>query len=253
MSAKWLELLRQIAPTVTRAAVLRDIAEPNGIGQWGALQSVAPSMGLELSPIGVQDAGEIERGITAFARTPSGALIVTASAPTAVHRDLIVALAAQYRLPAVYAFRYHAVSGGLICYGPDTIDPYRRSAAYVDRILKGEKAANLPVQAPTKYELVINLKAATALGLTLPPTLLARADEVIDRVMRRREFITLLGGAAAWPLVARAQQAMPVVGFLRSGSPEMNAHLVTAFRKGMGETGYTEGRNVAVELQMGRQ
>jgi putative ABC transport system substrate-binding protein len=180
MSAKWPELLREIAPTVTRAAVLRDLAEPNGIGQWGALQSVAPSMGLELSPISVQDSGEIERGVTAFARTPNGALIITASAPTAVHRELIIALAARYRLPAIYAFRYHAVSGGLISYGPDTIDPYRRAAGYADRILKGEKAADLPVQQPTKFELVINLKTAKVLGLTVPDTVLARADEVIE-------------------------------------------------------------------------
>jgi putative tryptophan/tyrosine transport system substrate-binding protein len=137
-------------------------------------------MGLELSPVGVQDAGEIERGITAFARTPNGALIVTAGAPTAVHRELIVALAARHRLPAVYAYRYHAASGGLISYGPDTIDPYRRAAEYVDRILKGEKPADLPVQAPTRYELVINLKTAKALGLSIPDTVLARADEVIE-------------------------------------------------------------------------
>jgi putative ABC transport system substrate-binding protein len=159
MSAKWLELLKQIVPAVTRAAVLRDPTDPTG---------------------GVDDANEIERGIAAFARTTNGALIVTASAPTAVHRELIVALAAQHKLPAIYAYRYHVTSGGLISYGPDTLDPYRRAAGYVDRILKGEKPADLPVQAPTKFELVVNLKTAKALGLEVPTTVLARADEVIE-------------------------------------------------------------------------
>jgi putative tryptophan/tyrosine transport system substrate-binding protein len=180
MSAKWLELLKQIAPGATRAAVLRDSTEPTGIGQWGALQSVAPSFTLELTPVGVSDPGEIERAIAGFANLPNGALIVTASAPTAVHRDLIIALATRHRLPAVYAYKYFITSGGLISYGPDTIDPYRRAAGYIDRILKGEKPADLPVQAPTKYELVINLKTAKALGLEIPDGLLARADEVIE-------------------------------------------------------------------------
>jgi putative tryptophan/tyrosine transport system substrate-binding protein len=180
MSAKWLELLKQIAPGATRAAVLRDSTEPTGIGQWGALQSVAPSFTLELTPVGVSDPGEIERAIAGFANLPNGALIVTASAPTAVHRDLIIALATRHRLPAVYAYKYFITSGGLISYGPDTIDPYRRAASYIDRILKGEKPADLPVQAPTKYELVINLKTAKALGLEIPDGLLARADEVIE-------------------------------------------------------------------------
>jgi putative tryptophan/tyrosine transport system substrate-binding protein len=180
MSAKWLELLKQIAPGATRAAVLRDSTEPTGIGQWGALQSVAPSFTLELTPVGVSDPGEIERAIAGFAKLPNGALIVTASAPTAVHRDLIIALATRHRLPAVYAYKYFITSGGLISYGPDTIDPYRRAAGYIDRILKGEKPADLPVQAPTKYELVINLKTAKALGLEIPDGLLARADEVIE-------------------------------------------------------------------------
>ena len=180
MSAKWLELLKQIAPGATRAAVLRDSTEPTGIGQWGALQSVAPSFTLELTPVGVSDPGEIERAIAGFAKLPNGALIVTASAPTAVHRDLIITLATRHRLPAVYAYKYFITSGGLISYGPDTIDPYRRAASYIDRILKGEKPADLPVQAPTKYELVINLKTAKTLGLEVPPTLLARADEVIE-------------------------------------------------------------------------
>ena len=153
---------------------------PAGIGQFGAIQSVAPSLGVEVSPVNVRDAGEIERAIAAFARVPNGGLIVTASALAIVHRDLIIALAARHKLPAVYPERYFRNAGGLISYGPDLIDQYRRAAGYVDRILKGEKPADLPVQAPTKYELVINLKTAKALGLDVPPTLLARADEVIE-------------------------------------------------------------------------
>ena len=180
MSGKWLELLKQIAPRVTRAAVIRDSAIAAGIGQFGAIQAVAPSLGVDVSPIDVRDAGEIERAITAFARGPNGGLIVTASALTVVHRDLIITLAARHQLPAVYSYRCSSTSGGLISYGPDIIDQYRRAAGYVDRILKGEKPADLPVQAPTKYELVINLKTAKALGLDVPPTLLARADEVIE-------------------------------------------------------------------------
>jgi putative ABC transport system substrate-binding protein len=180
MGAKWLEILKQIVPTVTRAAVLRDATDPTGIGQWAGLQSVATSFAIELTPIGVHDANEIVDRVTAFARSPNSALIVTASAPTAVHRELIIGLAARHRLPAVYAYRYHVTSGGLISYGPDTIDPYRRAAGYVDRILKGEKPSELPVQAPTKYELAINLKTAKALGIEVPPALLARADEVIE-------------------------------------------------------------------------
>jgi putative ABC transport system substrate-binding protein len=182
MGAKWLEILKQIVPTVTRAAVLRDATDPTGIGQWAGLQSVATSFAIELTPIGVHDANEIVDGVAAFARaaSPNSALIVTASAPTAVHRELIIGLAARHRLPAVYAYRYHVTSGGLISYGPDTIDPYRRAAGYVDRILKGEKPSELPVQAPTKYELAINLKTAKALGIEVPHGLLARADEVIE-------------------------------------------------------------------------
>jgi putative tryptophan/tyrosine transport system substrate-binding protein len=180
MSAKWLELLKEIAPRVRRAAVLRDLTVAAGSGQLGAIQAVASSLGVEVSPVGVRDAGEIERAITAFARGSNGGLIVTGSTATLVHRELIVTLAARHRLPAVYAFRYHVTSGGLISYGPDTVDPYQRAAGYVDRILKGEKPADLPVQAPTKYELAINLKTAKALGLDIPPTLLARADEVIE-------------------------------------------------------------------------
>jgi putative ABC transport system substrate-binding protein len=180
MGGKWLELLKEIAPRVTRAAVLRDAALAAGTGQLGAIQSVAPSFGVELSPIDVRDAGEIERAVTAFARSPNDGLLVTGSALATVHRDLIVALAARHRLPAVYNSRLFVAGGGLISYGPDSIDPYRQAAGYVDRILKGEKPADLPVQAPTKYELVINLKTARALGLDVTPTLLARADEVIE-------------------------------------------------------------------------
>ena len=180
IGGKLLELVKEIAPRVTRAAVLRDAADPAGVGQWGAIQTAAPSLGLELRVVDVRDAGEIERSITAFARGSNGGMIVTGSAPTAIHRDLIITLAARHRLPSVYAYRYHATSGGLISYGPETIDQYRRAAGYVDRIFRGEKPADLPVQAPTKYELVINLKTAKALGLDVPASLLARADEVIE-------------------------------------------------------------------------
>jgi putative tryptophan/tyrosine transport system substrate-binding protein len=180
ISGKWLELLKEIAPHVTRAAVIRDPAIAAGLGLWGAIQSVAPSLGVELRPLGVRDAGEIERVVTAFARSSNGGLIVTGSSLATVHRELITTLAARYRLPAVYPQRSFVTVGGLISYGPDSIDPYRQAAGYVDRILKGEKPSDLPVQVPTKYELVINLKAAKALGLDLPATVLARADEVIE-------------------------------------------------------------------------
>ena len=180
MSGKWLELLKEIAPRVTRAAVLRDPAVASGIGQFGAVQIVAPSLGLQVSPVDVRDAGEIERAVTAFARGLNGGLIVTAGALTISHRQPIISLAARHKLPAVYPARFHVTAGGLISYGPDVIDQFRRAASYVDRILKGEKPADLPVQTPTKYELVINLSTARALGLEIPPTLLARADEVIE-------------------------------------------------------------------------
>jgi ABC-type uncharacterized transport system substrate-binding protein len=180
VSAKWLELLREIAPRVARAAVLRDPALTSGIGQFAAIQSVAPSVGVEVSPVSVRDAGEIERAVTAFARSGNGGLILTASALSVVHRDLIIALAARHKLPAVYYRRAFVISGGLISYGYDVADQYRGAAGYVDRVLKGEKPADLPVQAPTKYELVVNLKTAKALGLTVPQTLLARADGVIE-------------------------------------------------------------------------
>jgi putative ABC transport system substrate-binding protein len=205
MSGKWLELLKEIAPGVTRAAVLRDPAVASGIGQFGAVQIVAPSLGVVVSPVDVRDAPEIERAVTAFARAAhsasedarkraddtrpepgssarvlNGGLIVTGSALAISHRQPIIALAARHKLPAVYPARYYVTDGGLISYGPDQIDPFRRAAGYVDRILKGEKPADLPVQAPTKYELAVNLKTAKALGLTVPDTVLARADEVIE-------------------------------------------------------------------------
>jgi putative ABC transport system substrate-binding protein len=180
LNAKWLELLKEIAPSVTRAAVLRDPATTAGVGQFAVIQSVAPSLGVEVSPINLRDAGEIERGVSAFARSGNGGLIVTASVLANVHRDLIVTLATRHRLPAVYYERLFVTAGGLISYGADLDDQYRRAAGYVDRILKGEKPADMPVQAPTKYELVINLKTAKAFGLTVPPSVLARADVVIE-------------------------------------------------------------------------
>jgi putative ABC transport system substrate-binding protein len=180
VSAKWLELLKEVAPGVKRAAVLRTLATAAGPGQFGVIQAVAPSVGVELRPIDTQDAAEIERAIVAFASEPNGGLIAATGGGVLKHRELIVALAARHRLPAVYAYRIHVMSGGLISYGLDNLDQFRRAAGYVDRILRGEKPADLPVQAPTKYELVINLKTARALGLAVPPTLLARADEVIE-------------------------------------------------------------------------
>ena len=180
LSGKWLELLKEIAPSVTRAAVLRDPANPAGIGQFSAIQAAAQQLGVELNPVSVRDADEIERGVAAFARAANGGLIVMPSGSVSLHRDLIIALAARHKLPAVYAFRYMVIGGGLISYAPDWLDQYRPAAGYVDRILKGETPADLPVQAPTKYELVINLKTAKALGITVPLPLLGRADEVIE-------------------------------------------------------------------------
>ena len=180
MPVKWLELLKDIAPKMTRAAVLRDAADATAIGQFGAVKGASPSFGVEISSIGVANAEEIERGITAFAREPNGGLIVLPVPTTVIHRTLIIKLAARHRLPAVYNSRYWIAEGGLVSYGPDVLDQYRRTAGYVDRILRGTKPADLPVQAPTKYELVINLKTAKALGLDLPATVLARADEVIE-------------------------------------------------------------------------
>ena len=180
MGGKWLELLKGLTPSVTRVAVIRDTINTAGIGQFGAIQSVAPSIGIEVSPLSARDASDIERAITAFALSASGGLIVTSGASSVRHRDLIIMLAARYNLPAVYYSREFAVRGGLLSYGPDRIDQFRRAASYVDRILRGEKPADLPVQAPTKYELVINLKTAKTLGLTVPPSLLATANEVIE-------------------------------------------------------------------------
>ena len=180
LGGKWLELLKQITAGVARVAVLRDASIPAGTGQFGAIQAVAPSLSIEVIPINVRDTGEIERAVAAFARTANGGLIVTASGRANADRDLIVTLAARHKLPAVYYARFFVTAGGLVSYGPDRVDQYRQAAGYVDRILRGEKPADLPVQAPSKYELVINLKTAKALGLAVPPTLLARANEVIE-------------------------------------------------------------------------
>jgi ABC-type uncharacterized transport system substrate-binding protein len=180
VSAKWLELLKQTAPGVTRAAVLRDATQGSGSSQFAVIQAAAPSLAVEVKPVNMRDAEEIERAVTAFARSPGGGLIVAAGPAATRHRDLIVKLAARHKLPAVYYARFFVAGGGLMSYGSDFIDQYQRAAGYVDRILKGEKPADLPVQAPTKYELVINLKTAKALDLTIPPSLLARADEVIE-------------------------------------------------------------------------
>jgi putative tryptophan/tyrosine transport system substrate-binding protein len=178
ISAKWLELLKEAAPAVTRVMVLYNPALASGRGQLSEIRAAAPSLSMELDPVDLRDTGEIERTVAAFARSSNSGLLVTANSLADQHREMIITLAARFRLPAVYAFRYYATSGGLISYGPDLVDPYRRAATYVDRILKGEKPADLPVQAPTKYELVINLKTAKALGLEVPPTLLARANQV---------------------------------------------------------------------------
>jgi putative tryptophan/tyrosine transport system substrate-binding protein len=180
LSGKWLELLKQIVPSVTRAAVLRDPEDTSGIGQFAVIQSVARSVGVEVSPINVRDTGELESIVADFARSPNGGLVVTASAPATIHRKLIISTAARHKLPAIYPRRLHVADGGLMSYGSDVVDMNRRAASYVDRILKGEKPADLPVQAPTRYELVINLKTAQALGITVPATLLARADDVIE-------------------------------------------------------------------------
>jgi len=180
MSGKLLELLKEMAPTVTRAAIIRDATIPAGMAQFGAIQAVAPPLHVEVTPIGMRDADAIEQAVKTFARSPNGGLVVAASATAIRYRDLIVSLAARHQLPAVYWERFYVTGGGLISFGPDLIDNYRHAAGYVDRILKGEKPADLPVQAPTKYETVINLKTAKALGLTFPPAVLARANDVIE-------------------------------------------------------------------------
>jgi ABC-type uncharacterized transport system substrate-binding protein len=179
-SAKWLQLVKELVPSVTRVAVLRDSATATGVGQWAAIQTVAPSLGIELIPINPREAGEFEPALTAFAKARNTALIVPVSGYLALHRDLIITLAARHRLSAIYPYNYFVHAGGLFSYGPNPVEPYRQAAGYVDRIFKGEKPADLPVQAPTKYELVINLKTAKTLGLTVPDALLARADEVIE-------------------------------------------------------------------------
>jgi putative ABC transport system substrate-binding protein len=180
LCGKWLELLKEIAPSVTRAGVLRDSTDPTAIGEFAVIQSVAPSTGVDVSPINMGDAAEIERAVATFAQVANGGLIVASSALSVVHRDLIIALAARHKLPAVYYQRFFVAPGGLISYGPNFVDQFRRAAGYVDRILKGEKPADLPVQAPNKYELIINIKTAKALGLVIPQTVLARADDVIE-------------------------------------------------------------------------
>ena len=230
ISGKWLELLKEIAPGIRRVAVLRDAALALGMGQLGAIQSVSPSFGVELRPVGVADANEIERGITAFARDPHGALILTVGPAALRHREMIIGLAARHKLPAVYPYRFFATEGGLVSYGPDTIEPYRRAAGYVDRILKGEKPADLPVQAPTKYELAINLKTAKALGLEVPHTLLARADEVIEIKLRAlasgayftgtiavTSTSTIMPGQASWLMVRRVWTGIGVVPNVPAG------------------------------------
>jgi putative tryptophan/tyrosine transport system substrate-binding protein len=180
ISAKWLELLKELAPSIARVAVLRDPTTAAGMGQFGAIQSVAPLVGVEVNPVNLRDPGEIERGVAAFAKTSNGGLIVTAAPLATLHRELIITLASRYKLPAIYSSRFFATAGGLAYYGPDLTDQYRRAAGYVDRILKGEKPANLAVQAPVKYELAINLKTAKALAIDVPAMLLGRADEVIE-------------------------------------------------------------------------
>ena len=180
LSGKWLELLKEMAPGVTRAAILRETSIAAGIGQFAIIQSVAPSVGVDVTPIDLRDAAAIERAVAAFAQSANGGLILTAGPLSAVHRDLVITLAARYRLPAVYSTRAFAAAGGLISYGPNFVDQFRRAAGYVDRILQGAKPADLPVQAPTKYELVVNLKTAKALGLTVPQSIRARADDVIE-------------------------------------------------------------------------
>jgi putative ABC transport system substrate-binding protein len=180
LAGKWLELLKQIAPDVTRVAVLRNPTISSGIGQFSAIQAVAPSLRVEVNPVNVRDAGEIERAVAAFARSPNGGLIATSGGGTQLHRDLIITLAARHKLPAVYFERSYVSAGGLISYGPEFVDQYRKAAGYVDRILKGEKPADLPVQAPTRYETVLNMKTAKALGLDVPTSILLRADEVIE-------------------------------------------------------------------------
>ena len=250
ISGKWLELLREIAPHTVRTAVLRDPSNPTGTAQFGAIQALGRALGIDVTPIGLRDAAEIERGIGEFAARSNGGLIITPTGLAIVHRALIIALAERYRLPAVYPFRFFVSDGGLISYGPDAVDQYRRAAGYVDRILKGEKPAGLPVEQSTKVALVINLKTAKALGLDGAADA-ARARRRGDRMISRREFITLLSGAAAagWPLAAKAQQAMPVVGILGISAPDTIGDRLRMFRLGLKEAGYIDGENLVIEYR----
>ena len=247
LSGKWLELLKQIAPSVTRVAVLRDPAIASGTGQFAAIQTMAPSLGVEVTPVNMRDAGEIERAVAAFARSPNGGLIVTASGSAIVHRDLIVALAARHKLPAVYFERFFVTAGGLISYGPDHIDQYRRAAGYVDRILKGEKPADLPVQAPTKYETGDQPQDRQG-ARPRRAAVAARPRRRGDRMKRAREFITLLGGAAAaWPLAARAQQGerMRRIGVLVAWPRTIRKRRRGSRHSGRGSKG-SDGRRAAM-------
>ena len=249
ISGKWLELLKEAAPSTTRVAVIRDPAISSGLGQWGAIQSAAPSVGLEVVPVNVRDPAEIERGLATFSRLPNGGLIVTGSALAAHHRNLLVQLASKYRLPAIY---YRRVDGGLISYGPDGLDQYRQAAGYVDRVLKGEKPADLPVQAPTKFELVINLKTAKALGLDSPADA-ARPRRRGDRMKTARVHHAARRRGGAWPLAARAQQPerMRRIGVLvpyAENDPEAKARFA-AFLQGLQQSGWTDGGNVRIDAR----
>ena len=251
VGAKWLELLKEVMPSMTHVAVIRDPAIASGLGQFAAIQAVAPSLGVDVTPVNARDPKEIERDITAFARYPHGGLIVTGSALAAAHRHPITRLAAQHKMPAIYNQRMFVEAGGLISYGPNFLDQFRRAASYVDRILKGEKPADLPVQSATKYDLVINLKTAKS-ARHRRAALVARPRRRGDRMMRRREFITLLGGAgaAAWPLETRAQQpTMPVIGFLSSATSKQWSAPLGAFLEGLSEAEIVVGRDVTIEYR----
>ena len=247
IGGKWLELLKQIAPGVTRAAILRDSTQGSGTSMFAAVQAVAPSLRVEVSPVNMRDAGETERAIAAFALSPNGGLVVTAGGAAARHRDLIVTLASRHKLPAVYFERSFAAAGGLVSYGADYFDQFRLAAGYVDRILKGEKPADQPVQAPTKYELVLNLKTARVLGLDVPAALLARADEVIEK---RREFILYGGAAMALPAVAKAQSGkLLTLGFLGTGTPQTQGTWLAALVQRLRELNWIDGHTIAIDVR----